>query len=160
MLTNPLTDRVGFVTEKMHYVMNQWTREKKRVILLSFLISQIQNNAVCGDFEVNSETTVDRHVAFIDGIFFVLLWLRCVAAVYVQFLIVHVHADVAIKNMLATLDDPFTRFLEPEKFKSLRVLGCVFLKFLVYIRLLYFSNFVCLRCILMHHVNQKYLKSH
>lgn len=23
--------------------------------------------------------------------------------------------------MLATLDDPFTRFLEPEKFKSLRV---------------------------------------
>lgn len=27
---------------------------------------------------------------------------------------------VAIKKMLATLDDPFTRFLEPEKFKSLR----------------------------------------
>nr|GEX35856.1 carboxyl-terminal-processing peptidase 2, chloroplastic [Tanacetum cinerariifolium] len=27
----------------------------------------------------------------------------------------------AIKKMLATLDDPFTRFLEPEKFKSLRV---------------------------------------
>ncbi|KAL3351314.1 hypothetical protein AABB24_019755 [Solanum stoloniferum] len=26
----------------------------------------------------------------------------------------------AIKKMLATLDDPFTRFLEPEKFKSLR----------------------------------------
>ncbi|CAK9166994.1 unnamed protein product [Ilex paraguariensis] len=27
---------------------------------------------------------------------------------------------VAIRKMLATLDDPFTRFLEPEKFKSLR----------------------------------------
>ncbi|XP_062166758.1 carboxyl-terminal-processing peptidase 2, chloroplastic-like isoform X3 [Alnus glutinosa] len=27
---------------------------------------------------------------------------------------------MAIKKMLATLDDPFTRFLEPEKFKSLR----------------------------------------
>ncbi|MCD9639197.1 Carboxyl-terminal-processing peptidase 2, chloroplastic [Datura stramonium] len=27
----------------------------------------------------------------------------------------------AIKKMIATLDDPFTRFLEPEKFKSLRV---------------------------------------
>ncbi|XP_047310476.1 carboxyl-terminal-processing peptidase 2, chloroplastic [Impatiens glandulifera] len=27
---------------------------------------------------------------------------------------------IAIKKMLATLDDPFTRFLEPEKFKSLR----------------------------------------
>lgn len=26
----------------------------------------------------------------------------------------------AIKKMLSTLDDPFTRFLEPEKFKSLR----------------------------------------
>ncbi|CAH9137305.1 unnamed protein product [Cuscuta epithymum] len=26
----------------------------------------------------------------------------------------------AIRNMIATLDDPFTRFLEPEKFKSLR----------------------------------------
>lgn len=26
----------------------------------------------------------------------------------------------AIRKMLATLDDPFTRFLEPEKFKSLR----------------------------------------
>lgn len=29
--------------------------------------------------------------------------------------------DAAIKKMLATLNDPFTRFLEPEKFKSLRV---------------------------------------
>jgi hypothetical protein len=29
--------------------------------------------------------------------------------------------DAAIKKMLSTLDDPFTRFLEPEKFKSLRV---------------------------------------
>ncbi|GMN61472.1 hypothetical protein TIFTF001_030562 [Ficus carica] len=28
--------------------------------------------------------------------------------------------NMAIKKMLATLDDPFTRFLEPEKFKSLR----------------------------------------
>jgi carboxyl-terminal processing protease len=27
----------------------------------------------------------------------------------------------AIKKMLSTLDDPFTRFLEPEKLKSLRV---------------------------------------
>ena len=30
-------------------------------------------------------------------------------------------SDAAIKKMLATLDDPFTRLLEPEKFKSLRV---------------------------------------
>lgn len=30
-------------------------------------------------------------------------------------------SDTAIKKMLATLDDPFTRFLEPEKFKSLQV---------------------------------------
>jgi C-terminal processing protease CtpA/Prc len=30
-------------------------------------------------------------------------------------------ADAAIKKMLSTLDDPFTRFLEPEKLKSLRV---------------------------------------
>uniref|UniRef100_A0A453LLE4 PDZ domain-containing protein n=1 Tax=Aegilops tauschii subsp. strangulata TaxID=200361 RepID=A0A453LLE4_AEGTS len=29
-------------------------------------------------------------------------------------------SDAAIKKMLATLDDPFTRLLEPEKFKSLR----------------------------------------
>ncbi|KAF9677782.1 hypothetical protein SADUNF_Sadunf08G0143300 [Salix dunnii] len=29
-------------------------------------------------------------------------------------------SDTAIRKMLATLDDPFTRFLEPEKFKSLR----------------------------------------
>ncbi|XP_024931468.3 carboxyl-terminal-processing peptidase 2, chloroplastic isoform X5 [Ziziphus jujuba] len=29
-------------------------------------------------------------------------------------------SDMAIKKMLATLDDPFTRFLEPEKFKSLQ----------------------------------------
>uniref|UniRef100_A0A0E0NMS4 Tail specific protease domain-containing protein n=1 Tax=Oryza rufipogon TaxID=4529 RepID=A0A0E0NMS4_ORYRU len=29
-------------------------------------------------------------------------------------------SDAAIKKMLSTLDDPFTRFLEPEKFKSLR----------------------------------------
>ncbi|XAR48902.1 C-terminal processing peptidase [Bertholletia excelsa] len=28
--------------------------------------------------------------------------------------------DTSIRKMLATLDDPFTRFLEPEKFKSLR----------------------------------------
>ncbi|RVX07503.1 Carboxyl-terminal-processing peptidase 2, chloroplastic [Vitis vinifera] len=28
--------------------------------------------------------------------------------------------NMAIKKMLATLDDPFTRFLEPDKFKSLR----------------------------------------
>ena len=41
------------------------------------------------------------------------------------------HSDVAIKKMLATLDDPFTRFLEPEKFKSLRVLGCYLKKNLV-----------------------------
>jgi C-terminal processing protease CtpA/Prc len=34
---------------------------------------------------------------------------------------VYLHLDMAIKKMLATLDDPFTRFLEPEKFKSLRV---------------------------------------
>lgn len=32
-------------------------------------------------------------------------------------------SDTAIKKMLATLDDPFTRFLEPEKFKSLRVIS-------------------------------------
>lgn len=30
-------------------------------------------------------------------------------------------SDAAIKKMLSTLDDPFTRFLEPEKLKSLRV---------------------------------------
>lgn len=30
-------------------------------------------------------------------------------------------ADAAIRKMVATLDDPFTRFLEPKKFKSLRV---------------------------------------
>jgi len=30
-------------------------------------------------------------------------------------------SDMAIRKMLSTLDDPFTRFLEPEKFKSLRV---------------------------------------
>jgi hypothetical protein len=29
--------------------------------------------------------------------------------------------DAAIRKMLATLDDPFTRFLEPEKFRSLKV---------------------------------------
>ncbi|KAG5566255.1 hypothetical protein RHGRI_002007 [Rhododendron griersonianum] len=33
---------------------------------------------------------------------------------------VYVGTDNAIRKMLATLDDPFTRFLEPEKFKSLR----------------------------------------
>lgn len=36
---------------------------------------------------------------------------------------VFVGTDNAIRKMLATLDDPFTRFLEPEKFKSLRVRG-------------------------------------
>ncbi|KAH7573143.1 hypothetical protein JRO89_XS03G0075900 [Xanthoceras sorbifolium] len=36
------------------------------------------------------------------------------------FLVVYLHVDMAIRKMLATLDDPFTRFLEPEKFKSLR----------------------------------------
>ncbi|GFY81459.1 peptidase S41 family protein [Actinidia rufa] len=37
--------------------------------------------------------------------------------------VLHSHVlqlDKAIRKMLATLDDPFTRFLEPEKFKSLR----------------------------------------
>lgn len=29
--------------------------------------------------------------------------------------------DAAIRKMIATLDDPFTRFLEPEKFKNLQV---------------------------------------
>lgn len=49
------------------------------------------------------------------------------------FLIAYVLSDMAIKKMLATLDDPFTRFLEPEKFKSLRVLDCFLLKFVVYL---------------------------
>ena len=30
-------------------------------------------------------------------------------------------SDAAIRKMLATLGDPFTRFLEPDKFNSLRV---------------------------------------
>lgn len=43
---------------------------------------------------------------------------------------------MAIKKMLATLDDPFTRFLEPEKFKSLQVHCCFSLNCL-------FSILVC-----------------
>lgn len=41
----------------------------------------------------------------------------------------HFHSDMAIRKMLATLDDPFTRFLEPEKFRSLRVRFYIILRF-------------------------------
>jgi len=41
--------------------------------------------------------------------------------VYHKLMSLHLHTDKAIKKMLATLDDPFTRFLEPEKLRSLRV---------------------------------------
>jgi len=30
-------------------------------------------------------------------------------------------SDMAIRKMVASLNDPFTRFLEPEKLKSLRI---------------------------------------
>lgn len=36
-------------------------------------------------------------------------------------LILYCTVDAAIRKMVATLGDPFTRFLEPQKFKSLRV---------------------------------------
>ncbi|KAJ0793312.1 putative processing peptidase [Helianthus annuus] len=42
------------------------------------------------------------------------------ALIYVRHSMRFLHPDAAIKKMLATLDDPFTRFLEPDKFKSLR----------------------------------------
>ena len=36
-------------------------------------------------------------------------------------------SDSAIQKMLASLDDPFTRFFEPDRFKTLKVcVGCVF----------------------------------
>ncbi|KAG8372797.1 hypothetical protein BUALT_Bualt12G0104400 [Buddleja alternifolia] len=37
-----------------------------------------------------------------------------------QVLALYCNVDEAIRKMVATLDDPFTRFLEPQKFKSLR----------------------------------------
>ena len=41
--------------------------------------------------------------------------------VYLKLMSLHLLTDKAIRKMLATLDDPFTRFLEPEKLRSLRV---------------------------------------
>ena len=42
-------------------------------------------------------------------------------------LIGYLHLDTAIKKIISTLNnDPFTQFLEPDKMKSLQVLGCFF----------------------------------
>ena len=59
--------------------------------------------------------------------------------------------------MLATLNDPFTRFLEPEKFKSLRVCCFVF-NFLVYLSLLYF--FWSETISFVYHVNHQCLDNY
>ncbi|KAK7391592.1 hypothetical protein VNO78_20009 [Psophocarpus tetragonolobus] len=46
--------------------------------------------------------------------------IKRIPAVYLKWLLQHFHIDMVIRKMLETLDDPFTRFLEPEKFRSLR----------------------------------------
>ncbi|KAJ6715537.1 TAIL-SPECIFIC PROTEASE [Salix viminalis] len=111
-------------SEKMrkHVSSTLFTRLVVSVLMVSFAVSNSPSWALNEENLLFLEAwrTIDR--AYVDKTFNGQSWFRYREnALRNEPMNTREETYTAIRKMLATLDDPFTRFLEPEKFKSLRV---------------------------------------
>ncbi|KAJ6351447.1 hypothetical protein OIU78_007381, partial [Salix suchowensis] len=110
-------------SEKMrkHVSSTLFTRFVVSVLMVSFAVSNSPSWALNEENLLFLEAwrTIDR--AYVDKTFNGQSWFRYREnALRNEPMNTREETYTAIRKMLATLDDPFTRFLEPEKFKSLR----------------------------------------